>query len=292
MSLPNLKKKVPQYKLTLPSNGREVKYRPFLQSDKELLLIAKTSEDDEQILDAIEQIVEFNVEYSSQEEKRNATRDKLKKLEQEKRKKEQERNKQLIDSIDTVVPVCVEEQDFDHKKLPYFDLEYLFLHIFGKSDGEKFEFTLICNDDSEYDNHGKLIKSGTKIDVTVNLEDVIVKKNPLHKNKIHLVDEIHVILKYPTINTYQKYKNSENIPYDDLLIECTEFIIDGEIVYDSIEYTKDELKEFYLGVTQKNWLDLINFFETMPVLYHEIKYINPNTGVEGSTVLRGINDFF
>ncbi len=55
MGLPKIA--VPQYSLTLPSTGKEYKYRPFLVKEEKLLLIAMESEDETQIMDATINII-------------------------------------------------------------------------------------------------------------------------------------------------------------------------------------------------------------------------------------------
>ena len=47
----------PTYRLTLPSTGDEIQYRPFLVKEQKLLMMAQESEDDEQILDAVTSLV-------------------------------------------------------------------------------------------------------------------------------------------------------------------------------------------------------------------------------------------
>ena len=47
----------PTYRLTLPSTGDEIQYRPFLVKEQKLLMMAQESEDDQQILDAVTSLV-------------------------------------------------------------------------------------------------------------------------------------------------------------------------------------------------------------------------------------------
>ena len=47
----------PTYRLTLPSTGEEIQYRPFLVKEQKLLMMAQESEDDQQILDAVTSLV-------------------------------------------------------------------------------------------------------------------------------------------------------------------------------------------------------------------------------------------
>ena len=55
MALPKLD--TPTYRLTLPSTGEEIKYRPFLVREQKVLLIAQQSEKDQEIADAIGELV-------------------------------------------------------------------------------------------------------------------------------------------------------------------------------------------------------------------------------------------
>ena len=55
MGLPKVA--VPEYSLKLPSNDKEIKYRPFLVKEEKLLLIAMESEKEDQIMDAIKNVM-------------------------------------------------------------------------------------------------------------------------------------------------------------------------------------------------------------------------------------------
>jgi len=55
MPLPKIN--TPTYELVLPSNGKKIKYRPFLVREEKILIMAMESEDMKQITDAIVQIL-------------------------------------------------------------------------------------------------------------------------------------------------------------------------------------------------------------------------------------------
>ena len=56
MGLPTIA--VPEYTLTVPSSGKEVKYRPFLVKEEKILLIAMEGEEQQQISNATKRIVQ------------------------------------------------------------------------------------------------------------------------------------------------------------------------------------------------------------------------------------------
>ncbi len=55
MALPKLD--TPKYQLTLPSNGEKIEYRPFLVKEQKIILMAQESQDENQILNAVGDLV-------------------------------------------------------------------------------------------------------------------------------------------------------------------------------------------------------------------------------------------
>ena len=55
MALPQVA--LPTYELTIPSNGKKVKFRPFVVKEEKLLLIALESQDEKNIEDAVRQLL-------------------------------------------------------------------------------------------------------------------------------------------------------------------------------------------------------------------------------------------
>ena len=55
MPLPKIS--TPTYELVLPSNGKKIKYRPFLVKEEKILIMALESEDMKQITNAVVQIL-------------------------------------------------------------------------------------------------------------------------------------------------------------------------------------------------------------------------------------------
>ena len=55
MSLPQIN--TPVHELKIPSTGKKVKYRPFVVREEKILLLALESENQEEVTDAIVQII-------------------------------------------------------------------------------------------------------------------------------------------------------------------------------------------------------------------------------------------
>ena len=236
MALPKLE--VPIYELTVPSTDEKIKYRPFLIKEEKILLIAMESGENEDVIQAVKQIVS--------------------------------------------------ECTFNTLKLgsmPMFDVEYIFLQIRSKSVGEVSKLKVLCRDDGE-----------TYANVEVDLTEIEVQVSDDHTNKIELTDDMGVIMKYPTIDSFSTAGISD-ITADnmlDVIVACIDKIYDksGEEVYDSKDSSKKELMDFVEGMNTTQFQDVQAFFDSMPKLRHEITVVNPKTKVENVVALSGLNDFF
>ena len=199
---------------------------------------------------------------------------------------ESEDTKQITTAIKAVLKSCVLTKGIKVEHLPTFDIEFLFLHIRGKSVGEEIEVNITCPDDEK-----------TQVPVTMNLEDIKVQKNDKHNNQIKLDDNLMMELKYPSLDQFIKNnfdfeeKNQMEQSFD-LIGTCIDKIYNEEEVWATADCTKKEVKEFLESMNSSQFKDIENFFETMPKLSHTIKVTNPKTKVESEVVLEGLASFF
>jgi len=199
---------------------------------------------------------------------------------------ESEDTKQITTAIKAVLKSCVLTKGIKVEHLPTFDIEYLFLHIRGKSVGEEIEVNITCPDDEK-----------TQVPVTLDLDDIKVQKNDKHNNQIKLDDNLMMELKYPSLDQFIK----NNFDFDeknqmeqsfDLIGTCIDKIYNEEEVWATADCTKKEVKEFLESMNSSQFKEIENFFETMPKLSHTIKVTNPKTKVESEVVLEGLASFF
>ena len=195
------------------------------------------------------------------------------------------KSEDMIQSVKDIVDECT----FNKLKLgemPMFDVEYLFLNIRAKSVGEVSKLKVLCQDDMK-----------TYANVEIDLNEVQVEVDgDIHSNKIELTDEMGVIMKYPTIDSFTKngIKNITAANMIDVIASCVEQVYDkkGEEVYDSKDSTIAELIDFVEQLNTTQFQKIQKFFDTMPRLQHTITVKNPKTKVESEVTLTGLNDFF
>jgi len=190
--------------------------------------------------------------------------------------------------ITQAVKDIVTECTFNKVKIddmPMFDVEYIFLQIRSKSVGEVSKLKLLCPDDEK-----------TYADVELNLNEVKVQVGDNHTNKIDLGNDMGMIMKYPSIDSFSDSGIKDINPGNMLEVigNCILQIYEkkGEKVYETKDQTKKEVEEFIESLNTKQFKDVQQFFETMPKLKHEITITNPKTKVENKITLTGLNDFF
>ena len=120
-----------------------------------------------------------------------------------------------------------------------------------------------------------------------------------HSSRIQLTDDIGIMLSYPNLasvmNVGQVIGNKEKSEFDtmfSMVSDCIYQIWQGEEVFDVMDYTDKDKKEFLDSLNHDQFGKIQNFFETMPTLKHEVEVTNPKTGVNSKVVLEGMNSFF
>ena len=140
--------------------------------------------------------------------------------------------------ITQAVKDIVNECTFNKVKIdnmPMFDVEYIFLQIRSKSVGEISKLKLLCPDDGK-----------TYADVELDLNEVKVQVGDDHTNKIDLGNDMGMIMKYPTIDSFSESGIKDINPGNmlEVISTCILQIFEkkGEKVYDTKDQTKKESK--------------------------------------------------
>jgi len=187
--------------------------------------------------------------------------------------------KQIIEAITTIFKNCISTR-FRMEDLAIFDVEYIFLQLRGRSVMEIIELEIPCDDDED-----------VKVPVTFPVDAVQVQFPEGHNRVIKLTDDIVVEMKYPNLEYFAKvnFTEEEPDPYD-LVATCVDRVYEnGE---DCGSFSPEEVKDWLETLTNDQFEKVQDFFNTMPVLKHEITVTNPNTGVKTTAVLEGLANFF
>ncbi len=199
---------------------------------------------------------------------------------------ESEDTKQITTAIKAVIKACVLTKGIKVEKLPTFDIEYLFLNIRGKSVGEEVEVNIICPDDET-----------TSVPVTIMIDEIKVKENEEHTNKIKVDDDLMMEMKYPSLEEFVSsnfdFKEESSVERSfELIGGCIDKIYNEDEVWSTADCTKKEVGQFLEQMNSAQFKEIEKFFDTMPKLTHEIEITNPKTKKKSTVVLEGLSSFF
>lgn len=187
--------------------------------------------------------------------------------------------KEIENAIVTILSNCILDT-VDIDKLTLFDIEYLFLQLRGKSVGEKVELMLSHSDENNECQHK------TKLEVDL---DSIKIQGEVSDGKLMLDDKIGVKVRYPYINDASLVGKNESDVFSTLSI-FVEYVFDKDNVYN--DFSKEEMNEWLESLSQTQFRKLIEFFENVPKLAHDVEWTCPECKQKDSIKLEGLQSFF
>jgi hypothetical protein len=184
----------------------------------------------------------------------------------------------IVSAVKQVIQNCIIEP-VNVDKLATFDIEYLFIKLRSKSVGEIV--------DLEYTDE----ETGEVYKFKVNLEDIKIKYDPNHSNKLQLFEDVGIVMRYPTLEEVKLVESNadQQEAVFDMIKKCIDKIYDDNNVYD--DYTDKELDDFINSLPMDGMEKIKAFFDTMPSVEHTVSLKNKE-GKKKEIVLKGITSFF
>ena len=102
-------------------------------------------------------------------------------------------------------------------------------------------------------------------------------------------------MKYPSLEIMKDIENmdtSDAAAVFKVIVQCMDFIYDGEELHYAKDSTKEELNQFLENLTTEQFRKVQQFFETMPKLSKEVTYDCPVCGHHHEKVVEGLSSFF
>ena len=181
----------------------------------------------------------------------------------------------MIRAMQQVITSCSSEK-IDAEKLPFFDLQNIFIKLRSQSIGKDSEFNLICGE------------CGHKTPTTLDLDEIKLQVSDNHTNKIMIENEIGVVMKYPTAEIL----TNDDMPMFDLVVSCVDKIFTKDEIHDAQEEGSDEVAKFIDGLTNDQFEKIVEFFTTSPKIFHNIEYTCSKCQTENTVVVDGVENFF
>lgn len=178
-------------------------------------------------------------------------------------------------AIKSVIEACTE---LNPHKIPYYDVEYIYLQIRAKSIGETIDLQGSC------DCGRKNIEFGVDID-TVVIDPPVPKDN-----KMSVVGTEYIIqLQHPSIDDFAKLIETNGNAANDVVANCIQSVMTDDEVLD---WSYDETVEFVESMTPAQQKPIAKFLKNMPLVKVPTKYKCPACGKEHVSSMTGFKNFF
>ena len=191
----------------------------------------------------------------------------------------------MVETLKDVINSCTLGK-INVEELALFDLEYLFTQIRGKSVGEEFELIFSCD---------TCVDEKAKVKINLDINNIKIIKSETHSKKIPLFGDVGVVMRYPNFNMIKRVGDLNSNDFSavfNIVAECIDYIYDTDQVYYAKETKKEELVTFLENLTPDQFAKIQVFFETMPKLSTNVKYVCPVCSKIHDKNIEGLNNFF
>lgn len=194
----------------------------------------------------------------------------------------------IISTAKQVLNNCLVSGEINIDKLPFFDIDYLFIFLRAKSVGESVDIRLTCNnhlDDGSVCGHN----FPTKMDIG-NCEMIF---DETIKSEVKFNNNSGVKMKYPNYSLVKKLDEAPEIDKKTtIIINSIEHIYDKKGVYSSKDYSSKELKDFVENLTEEHYNKMEAFVNNFPTFVVKIEADCPKCGFHHVVRYSDFADFF
>ena len=201
-------------------------------------------------------------------------------------------NLAMTKAMQDIIVSCT-DGEVDLKSLASFDIEYFFLQLRGRSIGE------VLTINPHRPENFKCCKEAKEEDIceiNINVDDITMDTSKIKAAEIKITDNIGMKMNFPRIETVQKYTTAgQDIEAENvfkLIIDCIEYIWDGDEIYKAKDSTKKELNDFIESLSSSQFGNVREFFESMPRLSHTIDWECEKCKKSTPMLIEGIDSFF
>lgn len=184
----------------------------------------------------------------------------------------------VFGAIKDIVNACTYNK-LDVNKLATYDLEYIFIKVRSKAVGETADIQIECEE------------TGEKVPVTINLEDVYVKKadNFETEKVIKITKDVGMTLQPIKVDQLGTIEDSADLTTT--IKSLIKNIYDAENVYPVEDSSVSELDEFVESLPHKVLQEVNDFLLGQPKLALDVEFTGPK-GHKNKQTITGFQDFF
>ncbi len=251
----------PKHKLTIPSTGKIVEYRPFKMKEEKLLLMAMESGVLEDIVSATKQIIQ-NCSFGEVDPEKLSTFD--------------------IEYFFLQLRI--------RSKGERQVLEFPCNRVLLNDDGTP-----------RLDEDGDEIRCDKKVNLVLDLRTATVDTPVKGANRVMVTDDIGIVFKYPGFDMFSKNNFSQILEGEveqsatemlmSLIVNNIDCVFQGDNVTDASECTEEELIAFIEDMPDTAFEKIKNFFVNIPKIKIHVKYKCPCMKHEHAEDIEGLQNF-
>jgi len=195
---------------------------------------------------------------------------------------------EIINTTKQVVNNCIISEPLDLDKIPFFDVDYLFIALRAKSVGENIDVKFRC--EAVYD--------GTKCEavfpVKIDISNAEVKKDSNAHMDIKVSDRYAFKMKYPSYKTVKSILDNDSVLNKkiSLIVGSIAYILDGDKMYKATDMPKEEIVQFVESLTHDQFVKLEYFVDHFPSFVVTADATCPQCGFEHHIEYRDFTSFF
>jgi hypothetical protein len=195
---------------------------------------------------------------------------------------------EIITTVKQVINNCILDGDIDVDKLPFFDIDYLFIFLRAKSVGETVAVKLTCNNVLEDES-----VCGNEFLADMDIANVELIRYDGVTDDIKLGPASGVRMRYPNYGIMRKIEELPDIDKKThIVVSSIDYIYDKSGMHSYKDYTTEELKEFVEGLTEENYKKLEAYVDRFPSVAAKIESKCSKCGFEHKVRYTDFFDFF
>lgn len=197
-------------------------------------------------------------------------------------------SQEIINTTKQILKNCILTEDIDIEKLPFFDIDYIFIALRAKSVGESIDIKFTCNNLVDNYTCGNIFPA--KIDIT----NCKIVKNESLNSRIELDSSVTVGMKYPTyaeMKTITDSKKAIDVEMN-IIASCIDTIMKKDTVYTRKDMTKEEILAFIDNLSQEQYRKLEYYIENFPTFVITTEAVCDKCGFHHHLEYKEFESFF
>lgn len=167
---------------------------------------------------------------------------------------------EIINTTKQIIKNCIVEGDVNIDKLPFFDIDYLFIALRAKSVGESIDIKFTCN------NFFNGQKCGATFPAKIDVSNCKIVKDESLSPDVMINGQVKIKMKYPNYSTMKTIMDNDNNLNKKIkiIVGSIDYIQQKDQIHSSKDLTKEEMTAFVEGLTQEQYKRLEQWVDNFP----------------------------